>query len=67
MERIKRFLKDEAGSSEAVSSVVLIAFAALLLSAALAIYYGAFTGFFQRMATWLGGAGTTLPPWTAGS
>lgn len=65
MEWIKRFLWEEKGSSEAISSVILIAMAALLLSAALALYWGAFTGFFTRMQTWLGGAGAGLPSWTS--
>jgi Flp pilus assembly pilin Flp len=59
MERIRRFLLDESGSSEAVSSVILIAFAGLLLTAALAYYYGAFSTFFQ-------GAGTKISSWAFG-
>jgi len=53
MESIKRFLLEERASSEAVSSVVLIAMAALLLTAALGIYWGAFQGFFEGMGAWV--------------
>ena len=63
MEGIKRFLLEERASSEAVSSVVLISMAAVLLGAGLLIYWGAFNGFFSRMNTWLTGAGTNLPVW----
>ena len=63
MESIKRFLLEERASSEAVSSVILIAFAALLLSAALATYYGAFNDVFHNFATWIGGADNSLPAW----
>jgi hypothetical protein len=65
MERIKRFLREEKASSEAVSSVILIAAAAILLSAALMIYYGAFSGFFTKMETFINGAPT--PTWSTGS
>jgi hypothetical protein len=64
MESIKRFLLEERASSEAVSSVILIAFAATLLAIGLSLYYGAFNDFFTRMSTWLAGAGTSLPSWT---
>jgi len=57
-------LEDRA-SSEAVSSVILIAFAAVLLAAGLSLYYGAFNNFFSRMGNWVNGAGTSLPPWTS--
>ncbi len=49
MERIKRFLLDESGSSEAASSVILIAAVGTLLLAALAIYYAAINGFFTAV------------------
>ena len=49
MESIKRFLLEERASSEAVSSVILIALAAVLLSAGLAIYWGAFEAFFTAV------------------
>lgn len=55
MERIKRFLLDESGSSEAVSSVILIAAAGLLLTAGIGIYYGAFTTFFNSAAGTISG------------
>ena len=63
MESIKRFLLEERASSEAVSSVILIALAATLLGAGLLIYWGAFNAFFTRMDTWLVGAGAALPAW----
>ena len=63
MEGIKRFLLEERASSEAVSSVVLISMAAVLLGAGLLIYWGGFNGFFDKMNTWLTGAGTNLPVW----
>ena len=53
MESIKRFLLEERASSEAVSSVVLIALAAILLSGGLLLYWNAFEAFFTRMAAWL--------------
>ena len=53
MESIKCFLLEERASSEAVSSVVLIAFAAVLLSAGLLLYWGAFNGFFTNIAEWI--------------
>jgi Flp pilus assembly pilin Flp len=58
MESIKRFWADETGSSEAVSSVILIALAALLLSAALGTYWGAFQTFFSAFAGWVSGMPT---------
>jgi len=63
MESIKRFLLEDRASSEAVSSVILIAFAAVLLAAGLGVYYGAFNNFFSRMAVWVNQAGTSLPTW----
>jgi hypothetical protein len=54
MESIKRFLLEERASSEAVSSVVLIAFAAILLSAGLGVYWGAFNTFFNGVGSWVG-------------
>lgn len=47
MERIKRFLKDESGTAEATSSVVLIAAVGILLGAALVTYYGGVNSFFS--------------------
>ncbi len=49
MERIKRFFKDESGSSEAASSVILIAGVGGMLLAAILLYYGAMNGFFQHV------------------
>ena len=51
MERIKRFLVDESGSSEAASSVILIAAVGTLLVGALAVYYAAVNGFFTKVGT----------------
>ena len=64
MERIKRFLVDESGSSEAASSVILIAGVGTLLVAALAIYYGAINGFFTSVGTSITNKGTN---WGAAS
>jgi hypothetical protein len=61
MECIKRFLLEERASSEAVSSVILIAMAAILLSAALFTYYGAFGTFFNNFAGFISGA--PVPGW----
>ncbi len=66
MERIKRFLVDESGSSEAASSVILIAAVGTLLVGALAIYYGHVNTFFTSVggtmdtmgANWGVGAGS---------
>jgi hypothetical protein len=63
MEGVKRFLLEERASSEAVSSVVLISMAAVLLGAGLLVYWGAFDTFFGKMNTWLQGAGENLPAW----
>jgi Flp pilus assembly pilin Flp len=57
MERIKRFLKDESGSSEAASSVVLIAGVGSLLAVAILAYYGAISAFFGRAQGWIAGHG----------
>ena len=51
MNSIKRFLFEEKGSSEAVSSVILIAGAGILLLAGIALYYGAFKTFFTTAAS----------------
>jgi hypothetical protein len=53
MESIKRFLLEERASSEAVSSVILIAIAAALLSVGLLAYWGAFNRIFEGIAGWL--------------
>ncbi len=47
MERIKRFLKEDSGTAEATSSVILIAAVGILLGAGMALYYGGFTTFFN--------------------
>jgi hypothetical protein len=47
MERIKRFLLDESGTAEVTSEVLMIAGVAILVGAALAIYYGAAETFFS--------------------
>lgn len=57
MERIKRFLLEEAGSAEATSSVILIAAVGLLLATALGVYYAAINGFFTKAAGIIGGWG----------
>jgi Flp pilus assembly pilin Flp len=54
MERIKRFLKDESGSSEAASSVILIAGVGAFMAALVIAYYTAVGGFFTKAATWVG-------------
>jgi hypothetical protein len=58
MERIKRFFKDEAGTAEATSTVVMIAGAGILLAAALTAWYGGmttiFTTYAAKLATWAG-------------
>jgi Flp pilus assembly pilin Flp len=46
MKRIKKFWKDESGTAEATSSVILIAAVGILLGAALVTYYGGVEGFF---------------------
>ncbi len=53
MESIKRFLKDDSGSAEATSSVLLVAGVGGLLVAAILGYYGAMNGFFQKVQTWI--------------
>ncbi len=53
MERIKRFLKDESGSAEAASSVILIAGVGGLLAVAILAYYGAISAFFGKAETWV--------------
>ncbi len=53
MERIKRFLKDESGSSEAVSSVILIAAVGGLLLTAILAYYGAISGLFAKVVAYI--------------
>lgn len=58
MERIKRFLVDESGSSEAASSVILIATVGTLLVGALAVYYGHVNGFFGSVGTAMDGMAT---------
>jgi hypothetical protein len=60
MGQVKEFLREEKASSEAVSSVVLIACAAILLSAGLLVYWGAFNGFFNTIAGWVQNIGA--PP-----
>ena len=58
MERIKKFLKDDSGTAEATSSVVLIAAVGILLGAGIALYYAGITTFFtdaQTVATGYGG------------
>jgi Flp pilus assembly pilin Flp len=57
MERIKRFLLDESGSSEAASSVILIAAVGMLLAAAIGIYYTAVNGFFTKVGGAIDGFG----------
>ncbi len=57
MESIKRFWLDEAGSSEAASSVLLIAGVAGLILAVITTYYGAISGFFTRAAAWIDSVG----------
>ncbi len=59
MERIKWFLKDESGSSEAASSVILIAGVGGLLLAAILLYFGAMNGFFQHVQAKIDSYSTT--------
>ena len=61
MESIKRFLLEERASSEAVSSVILISFAAVLLTVGLLAYWGAFQGFFEGMAAWVARRTAAIP------
>ncbi len=54
MERIKRFLLEESGSSEAASSVILIAGVGCLLLTAIWLYYTNISTFFNNAAKWIG-------------
>ena len=60
MERIKRFLLEERASSEAASSVMLIAGVGTILAVGVIGYYGAMNGFFTRATAWI----TTAPAFT---
>jgi hypothetical protein len=53
MERIKRFLLDETASSEAASSVLLIAGVGTLLLVGVMAYYGAMNAFFDKVRAWV--------------
>ena len=60
MERVNGFLLDDSGSSEAASSVMMIAgVGGVLLLAAMA-YYGAMSGFFQKAQAWMQVVGNNL-------
>jgi Flp pilus assembly pilin Flp len=56
METIKRFFKDEAGTAEATSTVVMIAGAGILLAAGLTTWYTGldtvFGAFSAAIAAW---------------
>lgn len=58
MERIKKFFVDDAGTAEATSTVVMIAGAGILLSAALTTWYAGVDtilgSFSNAMAGWAG-------------
>jgi len=56
MQNRARLILEERASSETATSVILIAFAAILLSAALGVYYGSFNNFFSSLAAWLNSA-----------
>ena len=67
MESIKRFLLEERASSEAASSVILIAGVASLLVVGVMAYYNEMNLFFTAVTTWMSGAATNVPPaasWT---
>ena len=51
LERIKRFWKDDSGTAEATSSVVLIAAVGILLGAGMLLYYGGINDFFTSSQT----------------
>jgi hypothetical protein len=61
MESIKRFLLEERASSEAASSVILIAGVASLLVVGVMAYYGAMNNFFDAAQNWIGGAAAEVP------
>ena len=62
LERIKRFWKDDSGTAEATSSVVLIAAVGILLGAGIALYYGGIQTFFTDAQTMSTGYGAKLGP-----
>jgi hypothetical protein len=62
MESIKRFLLEERASSEAASSVILIAGVASILVLGVMAYYGAMNNFFNAAENWIGGAASAVPP-----
>lgn len=62
MERIKRFLLDESATAEATSTIVMIACAAVLLVAAIALWYNTgISGFFTTASEKVSGWGGTIP------
>ncbi len=62
MERIKRFLLDDAATAEATSTVVMIACAAVLLVGLVAVWYNTgLGGFFNTASTRVSGWGTNIP------
>jgi Flp pilus assembly pilin Flp len=60
VESIKRFFKDEAGTAELSSEVIMIAFVATALLIGLGLYYNAFDAFYTGMATAVGTATTAI-------
>ena len=46
LERIKKLWKDDSGTAEATSSVVLIAAVGILLGAGMLLYYGGINDFY---------------------
>ena len=51
MEKIKRFLLDEAATAESTSTVVMIAAVGILLAAGLFVWYGHLNAFFDTAGT----------------
>ncbi len=58
MELIKRFFKDETASAEATSTVLLIGAVAVMLGAALVVWWGHINTFFDNAGTGADALGT---------
>jgi hypothetical protein len=61
MEKIKRFLLEERASSEAASSILLIAGVGTVLAVGVAAYYGAMNTFFANAQAWIASAPAFTP------
>lgn len=61
MELLKRFWYGEEAVS-AVEYAILLAFLALLVSAAMAAFFGSLNGIFQDWATWFNSVNGPAPP-----